>query len=266
MTILASAPIAAGPRSRPAAVTDVVLAAHGSRDPRAAVDTGKLVAAVASARPDRHVRAAYLDFTAPALGAALDGCDGPTIVVPLLLTPAYHARVDVPTVVAAAGDRGVSVRTAPVLGPADDDDQGLDLLVRALVRRLVEAAAQSPHQRDGWDGIVLGAAGSRDARALRTVDRVARALGAALDMPCRAGYASGAGDSVDDAVARLAADGADRIAYAAMFLASGRLSDRAAEAASAAGVAAVATPLVDAPELAELVGIRIDAASRYGDS
>jgi hypothetical protein len=28
----------------------------------------------------------------------------------------------------------------------------------------------------------------------------------------------------------------------------------------------VASPLVDAPELAELIGIRIDAASRYGDS
>jgi len=112
MTTLASAPVAVEHGSRPVAVTDVVLAAHGSRDPHAALDTAKLVAAVAAARPDRHVRAAYLDFTAPALGAALDGRNGPTIVVPLLLTPAYHARVDVPTVVAAAGDRGASVTTA----------------------------------------------------------------------------------------------------------------------------------------------------------
>ena len=269
MTILASAPIAVEPGSRPVAVTDVVLAAHGSRDQRATVDTAKLVAAVAAVRPDRHVQAAYLDFTTPALGAALDGRNGPTIVVPLLLTPAYHARVDVPTVVAAAGDRGASVTTARVLGPADGDDPGLDLLVRALVRRLAEAVpapGQSPGERDRWDGIVLGAAGSRDERALRTVDRVARALGAAVGVPCRAGYASGAGELVDVAIARLAADGADRIAYAAMFLAAGRLSDRAAAAARAAGAAAVATPLVDAPELAELVGIRIDAASRYGDS
>jgi sirohydrochlorin ferrochelatase len=269
MTILAPAPIAVAPGSRPVAVTDVVLAAHGSRDPRAAVDTAKLVAAVAAARPDRHVRAAYLDFTAPALGAALDGRNGPTTVVPLLLTPAYHARIDVPTVVAAAGDRGVSVRTAGVLGPAGDDDPGLDLLVRALVRRLVDAAAthgRAVGERDGWDGIVLGAAGSRDERALRTVDRVARALGASVGVPCRAGYASGVGEPVASAVARLAAGGADRIAYAAMFLAAGRLSDRAAAAAVAAGAVAVATPLVDAPELAELVGIRIDATSHYGDA
>lgn len=269
MTTLAAAPIAVEPGPRPVAVTDVVLAAHGSRDRRAALDTAKLVAAVAAARPDHHVRAAYLDFTAPALGAALDARNGATIVVPLLVTPAYHARVDVPTVVAAAGDRGVSVTAARVLGPAGDDDPGLDLLVRALVRRLVEATAalgRPPGERDLWDGIVLGAAGSRDAGALRTVDRVARALGRVLDVPCRAGYASGAGEPVDAALAGLAAAGAQRIAYASLFLASGRLSDRAVAAASAAGAAVVATPLVDAPELAELVGIRIDAASRYGDS
>jgi len=267
MTILASASMAA--RSRPLAVTDVVLAAHGSRDPRAAVDTGKLVTAVAAARPDLHVRAAYLDFTAPALGAALDDRNGPITVVPLLLTPAYHARVEVPAVVAAAGDRGVSVTTAPVLGPADDDDPGLDLLVRALVRRLVEAAAssgQSAGDRDRWDGVVLGAAGSRDERALRTVDRVARALGTVLGVACRAGYASGVGEPVDRAAARLTSGGGDRIAYAAMFLAAGRLPDRAAAEARAAGATVVATPLVDAPELVELVGIRIDAASSHGDS
>lgn len=269
MTTLACAPIAAEPGSRPIAVTDIVLAAHGSRDPRAAVDTAKLVAAVAAARPDRRVRAAYLDFTAPALGAALDGRNGPTTVVPLLLTPAYHARVDVPAVVAAAGDRGLSVRIAGVLGPAGDDDPGLDLLVRALLRRLVEASevdGQAFAEPDRWDGIVLGAAGSRDERALRTVDRVARAVGEAVGVPCRAGYASGVREPVDIAVARLAAGGADRIAYAALFLAAGRLSDRAAAAASAAGAVAVATPLVDAPELADLIGIRIDATSHYGDA
>jgi sirohydrochlorin ferrochelatase len=268
MTILASAPTAIESRRRPLGVTDVVLAAHGSRDLRAAVDTAKLVAAVSAARPDRHVRAAYLDFTAPALGAALDGRNGPTTVVPLLLTPAYHARVDVPAVVAAARDRGVSVTVAPVLGPADANDPGLDLLVRALLRRLEAAAGdgESAGDRGRWDGVVLGAAGSRDERALRTVDRVARALGEALDVPCRAGYASGVGEPVDAAVARLAAGGANRIGYAAMFLAAGRLPDRAAAAASAAGADAVASPLVDAPELAELIGIRIAAASRYGDS
>src|SRR5215475_15239811 len=61
-------------------VRDVVLAAHGSRDPRAAADTRRLVAAVGAARPDLRVRAAYLDFTDPALGAALHGRFGPTTV------------------------------------------------------------------------------------------------------------------------------------------------------------------------------------------
>jgi sirohydrochlorin ferrochelatase len=239
-----------------------VLAAHGSRDPRAAVDTHKLVAAVAAARQDLRVRAAYLDFTAPALGAALDGRHGATTVVPLLLTPAYHARVDVPSVVAAARDRGVAVEIAHVLGPAAEDDPALDLLVGALIRRLRDTAGE----HGDWDAIVLGAAGSRDARALATVDRVARALSVALGVPCRAGYASGIGEPVGRAVDRVREAGARQIAYASMFLAAGLLPDRAAEAARTAGVRAVAAPLGDAAELATLVGIRIDAATRYGDS
>jgi sirohydrochlorin ferrochelatase len=264
MTLVVSHSVEIAPPHQRVAITDVVLAAHGSRDPRAAVDTAKLVAAVAGVRPDLHVRPGYLDFTAPALGAALDGRHGPTTVVPLLLTPAYHARVDVPAVVAAARDRGLSVTTAPVLGPVDDRDPALGLLVRALVRRLAEAAGVAGQLRRSR-AVVLGAAGSRDHRALATVDRIAHALGDALGVPCRPGYASGVGEPVGHAVARLAADGADRIAYASLFLAAGRLPDRAATAADTAGVAIVAAPLVDAPELAELVGIRIETASRYGD-
>jgi sirohydrochlorin ferrochelatase len=270
--VLSRRPVDLAPHPERVAVTDVVLAAHGSRDPRAAVDTVKLVAAVSAARPDLHVRPGYLDFTAPALGAALDGRHGPTTVVPLLLTPAYHARVDVPAVVAAARDRGLSVTTAAVLGPTDDGDPALDLLVRALVRRLTEAteaatvARAASGRRHRWDAVVLGAAGSRDERALVTVDRVARALGDALGVPARAGYASGVGEPVGTAVAHLAASGATRIAYASLFLAAGRLPDRAAAAANGGGAAVIATPLVDAPELVKLVGIRIAAASRYGDS
>jgi sirohydrochlorin ferrochelatase len=274
--VLSRRPVEVAPHLGRVAVADVVLAAHGSRDPRAAVDTAKLIAAVASLRPDLRVRPGYLDFTAPALGAALDGRHGPTIVLPLLLTPAYHARVDVPAVVAAARDRGLSVTTAAVLGPVDDDDPALDLLVRALVRRLVEAAttataAATPAtpasgRRNRWDAVVLGAAGSRDERALATVDRVARALGDALGVPARAGYASGVGEPVGTAVAHLAASGASRIAYASFFLAAGRLADRAAASAKSGGAAVIATPLVDAPELVELIGIRFAAASRYGDS
>ncbi|HEU0240271.1 MAG TPA: CbiX/SirB N-terminal domain-containing protein [Micromonosporaceae bacterium] len=240
------------------ALRDVVLAAHGSRDPRAAADTRRLVAAVAAARPDLRVRAAYLDFTAPALGGALHGEFGPTTVVPLLITPAYHARVDVPGVVAAAVDRGLAVAAAPVLGPTGLEDPGLGLLVEALVRRLYDAAASRSTTAD-WDAVIVGAAGSRDAGALHTVETVASALGVRLGVPCLAGYATGAGRSVIAAAETARAVGARRIAYASLFLAAGVLADRAAAAAHAADARVIAAPLGGAPEISTLVGIRVDA-------
>jgi sirohydrochlorin ferrochelatase len=275
MSVLTAAPAARhADRDRSAvALKDVVLAAHGSRDPRAAADTRRLVAAVASARPDLRVRDAYLDFTAPALGAALHGEFGPTTVVPLLFTPAYHARVDVPSVVDAAVDRGVAVAATPVLGPTGPDDPGLDLLVSALIRRLGEATyppgswnpSGAIRQLDskihewGVDAVVLGAAGSRDESALDTVETVAHAIGYRLRMPCVIGYATGAGRTVSEAVNAARDAGARRLGYASMFLASGLLADRAALAARTAGVGAIAAPLADAPEIARLIGIRVDS-------
>ncbi|WP_239102962.1 sirohydrochlorin chelatase [Actinoplanes siamensis] len=92
--------------------------AHGSRDPRAAESTEALARAVRRARPEWLVRAAYLDHAGPrplevleALGARR------AVLVPLLLTEAYHGRVDLPAVVAAAADLPVEVSLAEVLGP-----------------------------------------------------------------------------------------------------------------------------------------------------
>jgi sirohydrochlorin ferrochelatase len=269
-------------------MTDVILAAHGSRDPRAAESTRALAAAVAAGRPDLRVRAAYLELAEPLLGDALAAAAGPTVVVPLLLTPAYHARIDVPAVVAAAREAGAVVHLAPILGvdpaaPAGDPD--LALLVAALAR-LVPAPARRPAlvgagsvvgpgavgpgsgaagaAEIGWDAIVLGAAGSRRAPALAAVERVATALGAALGVACRPGYASGSGAPVAETVERLAATGATRIAYAPFFLAPGLLADRAADAAIASGAAAGAVALGAAPEVAELVGRRMEIARATG--
>lgn len=116
------------------------------------------------------------------------------------------------------------------------------------------------------DAVVIGAAGSRDPRALMTVDLVADALSARLGVPCRAGYASGVGPPVGRVVDDFHTGGARTIGYASLFLANGRLPDRAADGARAAGARILAAPLSDAPEIATLVGIRIDAATRYGDS
>jgi len=83
----------------------VVLVAHGSRDPRAAAATEALARAVRRARPGWDVRASYLDHAGPRpldVLAALPGRRA--VVVPLLLTKAYHGRVDIPAVLAEAAD------------------------------------------------------------------------------------------------------------------------------------------------------------------
>jgi sirohydrochlorin ferrochelatase len=237
----------------------VVLVAHGSRDPRAAATTRALVRAVAAARPGLDVRAAYLDHTRPRPAevlAALDAAGAPeATVVPLLLTAAYHNRVDLPAMLAEARADGLRLplRVTDVLGPAGGVVPAP--LLAGLRRRLLEAAGT-------FDGVVLAAAGTGDATARGTVRESALALGEMLGVPCRVGYASAAPPLPGEAVAELRDAGALRVAVAAYFLASGLLYRVAADSALAAGATAVAAPLGDARELAHLVLARIDAARK----
>jgi sirohydrochlorin ferrochelatase len=235
----------------------VVLVAHGSADPRAAATTRALARAVAAAPPGRQVRPAYLDHAGPRPGPVLaelarTGHSAAT-VVPLLLTSAYHDRVDLPAVLAEARAGGLRMRVTVtgVLGPAGPVVPAP--LLAALCRRLAES-------RTCYDAVVLAAAGTRDPAARATVAAAAAALGGALGVPCRAGYASAAAPTVAAAVESLRADGGRRVAAAAYFLAPGRLYQAAADSAREAGAVAVAGPLGAAPELAHLVLARIDAA------
>ncbi|MEU4424138.1 CbiX/SirB N-terminal domain-containing protein [Actinoplanes sp. NPDC024001] len=229
----------------PAARPAVVLVAHGSRDPRAAASTEALARAVQHARPEWEVRASYLDHAGPrpldvltSLGARR------AALVPLLLTAAYHGRVDLPAVIRAAESLPVSVTATDVLGPASP------LLLAAVCRRLPSATL---------DAVVLASAGTRDAAARDTVAGAAVALGARLGLPSAVAYASGPGPSAGEAVAALQAAGARRIGMAAYFLAPGLLYDVAARTATEAGAIAVAEPLGAAPELVRLVGDRAEA-------
>jgi sirohydrochlorin ferrochelatase len=240
----------------------LVLVAHGSRDARAARSTWALARAVGAARPGSRVATAFLDFEDPGLATALraeaDRGQRAATVVPLLLTAAYHGRVDVPAVLEGVSGLGLDIGLAPVLGPVAgprSDAVALSLLVRALQRRLDEAVTGPV------DGLVLAAAGTSHIPALSTVDLVASALGAAVGVQCVAGYASGAGRSVASAVELLRDQGVTgRIAIAAYFLAPGLLYDRAVNDALAAGAVIASAPLGDAPEIAELVLRRADVA------
>lgn len=238
-----------------------VLVAHGSRDPAAVATVQALGRAVTHARPGLEVRVAYLDHSLPrpdqALAALAEAGRTPAVVVPLLLTDAFHGRVDLPASLAAVG--GAPAPVTDVLGPVAG--QVPPELLAALRRRLHAALRASSHAGAGpVDAVVLAAAGTRDAAARRTVEQAARALGATLKVPCRVGYASAAGPTPAEAVAALRRAGAVRVAMAAYFVAPGRLYRQAAGAAQEAGAVAAAAPLGAAAEVVDLIVARIDRA------
>jgi sirohydrochlorin ferrochelatase len=232
---------------RPARLA-VVLVAHGSKDPRAAISTRALAEKVAGAHPEWEVHDSYLDHAGPRPLDVLAWLSAAghrhAVLVPLLLTAAYHGRVDVPAVATAARTAGlrIDVEIADVLGPVSKP------LVDGLIRRLPEA---------GLDAVVLAAAGTRNAAARATVADAAAALGRRLGVPCEAAYASAAPPTPAAAVSTLRAAGASRVGMAAYFLAPGLLYDVAVESALSAGAVAIAPPLGDAPELIRMVTARV---------
>ncbi|WP_328462058.1 cobalamin biosynthesis protein CbiX [Actinoplanes sp. NBC_00393] len=275
----------------------VVLVAHGSRDPRAAVATESLARAVQVARPEWDVQASYLDHDGPRpLDILASLGTRRAVLVPLLLTAAYHGRVDLPAVVRAAESLPVSVTATDVLGPASP------LLLAAVSRRLDAACRRLPEtplnadrglsrlkgvsleasrppsghvpldeplrmaggdrgcsSSAGLDAVVLAAAGTRNAAARETVAAAAAALGARLGLPAAVGYASGPGGTAGEAVAALQGAGARRVGMAAYFLAPGLLYDVAVRSATQAGAVAIAEPLGAAPELVQLVIARAES-------
>src|SRR5690349_16850412 len=100
----------------------LVALAHGSRDPRSAATITALVEEVRSMRPDLRIEPAFLELSKPSFATVVNklvraGHDE-IVVVPLLLTEAYHAKVDVPGAVAEAMAKheGLKIRTTKVLG------------------------------------------------------------------------------------------------------------------------------------------------------
>src|SRR3954470_24093582 len=92
----------------------LIALAHGSRDPRSSATIEALVDQVRELRPDLRIEAAFLELSKPAFGKVVDklvraGHDE-IVVVPLLLSEAYHAKVDVPSAVAEATARHPQLR------------------------------------------------------------------------------------------------------------------------------------------------------------
>lgn len=217
----------------------LVALAHGSRDPRSAATIKALVDEVRALRPDLRIETAFLDLSKPSLNTVVDRLarkHDEVVVVPLLLTDAFHAKVDVPAAVAEADARHehVQVRPTSILGLETCFLEVLDVRMREALRR--------SRVRE-LDALVLAAAGSSDPLANQSVARLARLWGSHHKLPVMAAFASAAPPATGEAVRAFRKEGRRHVAVASLFLAPGFLPDRAAELAKEAGAVAVAEPL-----------------------
>ncbi len=209
----------------------LVLTAHGSADPRSATVTHAVAGRIRRLRPDLDVRVAFCEQNAPNLTEVLAELDGPAVVTPLLLADAYHARVDIPALIAASG--AADVRQAPVLGA--------DPALLAVLRQRLTDAGVSRH--DAEVGVIVAAVGSSHPRANAQTALIAQAAGSGTRWAASTvAFATRPNPSLAQAAARLRAAGARRLVMVPWFLAPGRITDRVAEFADAHRIA-MAEPL-----------------------
>nr|WP_152892903.1 sirohydrochlorin chelatase [Streptomyces adustus] len=232
----------------------LLVIAHGSRDPRHAATVHSLVRRVRSLRPDVRVETGFLDFNVPSVRGVLESLAAEgvrdVVALPLLLTRAFHAKADIPAVLAAAPPR-LRIRQAEVLGPSP-------LLLRALERRLYEAGLTPADKAS--TGVVLASAGSTDPEAIAVIADIAREWRHTGWCAVRPAFASASLPRTEDAVRELRDLGCERVAVAPYVLAPGFLPDRIARGAAEADV--LAEVLGPAPEVARLLLERYDAARR----
>ncbi|MCV7054950.1 sirohydrochlorin chelatase [Mycolicibacterium gilvum] len=225
----------------------LILTAHGSADPRSAATARSIVECIRRLRPGLDARIAFCEQNSPNLRdvlADLPGRHG--VVVPLLLADAYHARVDIPQMIA---DSGADVRQAAVLG---EDER----LIHVLRQRLEHAGVS---RLDARVGILVTAVGSSRAAANANTEAVARELTLTTRWAATTAFATGPQPSLTDAAAHLRALGASRLVIAPWFLAHGRITDRVAAFARAHDIP-MSAPLGAHRQVAETVLDRFDAA------
>jgi sirohydrochlorin ferrochelatase len=272
--------------------------AHGSKDPRAAATITGLMGLVGGLAPRRglpvpDIRTAYLGHAPPSVTQVLGALAGTRpagpglaatglaarsrriVVLPLLLTAAYHSEVDLPALLSRsrAAFPGLRISYGEPLGPDP-------LLLRVLDRRLAECGAPGPaaaadpgitepetvprgHRHPparplpsspGDIAVVLAAAGSSRAAANAAIADVAAdwqaARGWRAVVPA---YAAAAVPTPAEAVTALLRDGAPCVVVSTYLLAPGVFADQVGASVLQAGAAAVSGALGAAPEVAEVI-------------
>ncbi len=171
---------------------------------------------------------------------------GNAVVVPLLLADAYHARVDIPAMIA---ESGAGARQADVLG---EDDR----LIAVLRQRLTHAGVS---QLDPEVGVLVTAVGSSRPQANARTALVADYLAQHTRWTATTAFATGPRPTLAEAAETLRDRGASRLVIAPWFLAYGRITDRVADFARAQGIP-MAAPLGPHRLVADTVLDRFDEA------
>lgn len=224
----------------------LVLTAHGSADPRSAVSAHEVARTIGRIRPDVEVWVAFCEQNLPNLADVLTTIGSGAVVVPLLLADAYHARVDIPALIA---ESGVTARQADVLG---EDDR----LIAVLRQRLTHAGVG---QFDGDVGVLVTAVGSSHPQANKRTAMVADVLAQHTRWAATTAFATGPSPTLAEAAELLRRRGATRLVVAPWFLAPGRITDRIAEYAQTHRIS-MASPLGAHRLVADTVLDRYDQA------
>ena len=228
----------------------LVAVAHGSKDPRAAAAIGELMGLVSARAAQRGLsvpdpRVAYLGHAAPSVPQVMRtfGPGAQVTVLPLLLTAAYHSKTDIPRALAQALPRARVTYGEP-LGPHP-------LLLRALERRLPEAALQNPAEV----AVVLASAGSSDPEANAAIARLAAQWQAGTGWyAVRPAYASARPAPIRRRPWPSCCEaGARRVVVASYLLAPGVFADRIRDMSLAAGAAAVSAALGASADVADVI-------------
>lgn len=226
-------------------MTTLVACAHGTRSKAGRAAVASLVSAVRAAS-SAPVLDAFVDVQGPYVSDVVASVSGDAVVVPLLLAPGYHVRVDI-----ARAAAPWSSAVAPCLGPSP-------LLTSLLMDRLRAAGA-----RPG-DAVVLGAAGSSEDASDVSVRATARSLSVAWGAPVSVAYGASRSPSLASEVARLRSVASRRVVVASYLLATGHFHRRILDA----GADLVTAPLLGDgspdPRLVELVLERFESAHPTG--
>ena len=218
----------------------LVVAAHGTADPRGRRVLESVRQAVADALPEMPVRLGYLEHAVPLVEDVVAPGDG-AVVVPLFLASGYHVRSDLPERLAR---HAPDATATPALGSGEEVRAAL--ADRLVAERVAEAGT----------GVVLASAGSSDPRARGEALDLAAALEDRLGRPVRTAFLGGAAPGLPDAVTRLRARSCHRIVSAAHLVAPGYFWDRLRASLSQNGIDTTTAPLGPDPHLVDALVAR----------